>query len=213
LKIFFFYILIFSYALFAQIQPGLDTPFLEKSNLEVFYNLTDSCVLNLITFIPENEEEVILKLNLGNDYSILGNKIISSLQQHDIILSADLENQDAISSAGKEYISVNFVIDNADVKYGEIFRKGFLGDYYIPRNILLSGNFMVKAAGVKYNSFNFNFNDTVRVDEINNLENLSYPFTQGEMPAEPFFSSLLEPVVAIGTAAVAIFLFFSIRSQ
>jgi hypothetical protein len=213
LKVFFFFVLISSNILFAQLQPEPGDKFVQKSNLEIFYFLADSSALNLISFLPANGEEVNLRLNLGSDYSMLGNEIISSLQQHSLKLSGGSGNQDENSPPGTVPVSVNFVIDNANVKYGEMFRKGFLGDYYIPRNIFLSGNFMIQSAGIKYHSFNYNFNDTVKVDEIKDLENLSFPFTRGEIPAEPFFSGLLEPVVAIGTAAVAVYLFFAIRSR
>ena len=55
--------------------------------------------------------------------------------------------------------------------------------------------------------------DTVLFDEIKSLSNSSLPFTKGEAPAEPFFASLWEPVIAVGTAIVTIFLFFTIRSK
>jgi hypothetical protein len=48
---------------------------------------------------------------------------------------------------------------------------------------------------------------------VKSLENQALPFTKGEVPPEPLFSSLLEPAVALGTAAVVIYLFFSIRSK
>jgi hypothetical protein len=40
-----------------------------------------------------------------------------------------------------------------------------------------------------------------------------YNFTKGDVPPEPFFSSLLEPTVAIVTTALAVALFFAIRSN
>jgi len=42
---------------------------------------------------------------------------------------------------------------------------------------------------------------------------MSLPFTRAELPPEPFFSGLLEPAVAIGSAAVAIYLLFAVRSK
>ena len=48
---------------------------------------------------------------------------------------------------------------------------------------------------------------------IKSLENESFPFTKGAVPPEPFLSGLAEPLIAIGTAAVIIALFFSIRSK
>lgn len=211
LKLFFCSLFIFSNTLFSQTNSESIDPPGSKSNLEIFYILTDSSAANLIKNIPGEKKEVILQLNLGNEYSILGNKIISSLQENNFFVSVGSIKHNEVSPQASP--TVNFVIDNAGVQYGEMFRNGFLGDYLIPRKIFLSGNYMVDLKGANYNAFNFNFADTIRVDEIKNLENLSFPFTQGEVPIEPFFSGLLEPVIAIGTAAVAVFLFFSIRSR
>ena len=61
--------------------------------------------------------------------------------------------------------------------------------------------------------YKYNFSDTVALSNINNLQNIAYSFTSPEIPNEPFFSSLLEPTIAIGTAAVAVYLFFNIRSK
>jgi hypothetical protein len=55
--------------------------------------------------------------------------------------------------------------------------------------------------------------DTIKVDDIKNLENISFKFTTGSLPPEPFFSGLFEPVFALGTAAAAVILFFTIRSK
>ena len=213
LKIFLFFLFAFSRIISAQGQWESDHNTAQKSNLEIFYYLADSSASNLLNFIPDKKKEIRLNLNLGNDYSVLGNKIISSLQRHEVLLSAASEKESGALSPGNDPVSINYVIDNAKVKYGEIFRRGFLGDYYIPRNIFLSGNFVINSEDVKYNSFSYTFGDTVRFDDIKSLENSSFPFTQGEVPAEPFFSGLLEPVVAVGTAAVALFLFFTIRSK
>jgi hypothetical protein len=181
-----------------------------RSNLEIFYLLADSSASGIMNNIPENVKKIGLNLNLGNSYSILGNRIVSSLQRNNyIVFMPGLIKED---SAGKGS-QVNYVIDNAGVRYGEMFRRGFLGDYYIPRNIFLSGNFLVNSDETQYRSFIHNFTDTIRVDEINKVENGSFPFTQGDVPAEPFFSGLLEPVIAVGTVAVAVFLFFTIRSR
>ena len=75
-----------------------------------------------------------------------------------------------------------------------------MGNYYI------STNQQVK-------DFNLSTKDTINVEDVEIIEDRSYPFTQGELPAEPFFSSILEPVVAISAAAVTVILFFSVRSK
>ena len=76
----------------------------------------------------------------------------------------------------------------------------------------LSGNYFISNQS-QVKDFKLTVVDTVNVENVQELENRSYPFTQGELPPEPFFSSLLEPIVAIGAAATVIILFFSVRSK
>ena len=108
---------------------------------------------------------------------------------------------------------INYSIDNASVKYGEMERDGFWGDFIMPRKIELGGNYSLSNRIINSQTFNLTYYDTVAVDNVKVIENPSFPFTQGEVPSEPFFSGLFEPVVAIGSAAIAVILFFTIRSK
>lgn len=51
------------------------------------------------------------------------------------------------------------------------------------------------------------------VSDVKNLENISYPFTQAQLPAEPFLASVYEPVIAVGVTAITVILFFTVRSK
>lgn len=56
------------------------------------------------------------------------------------------------------------------------------------------------------------FKDTVWVSDVDALETPGVPATKGAMPSPGLFSSLIEPVVLVGTIAVAIILLFTVRS-
>ena len=177
-----------------------------KTNLELFYELIDSSVSEFSSKLPESSDSIKLKLNLGETYSVFNNQVV-----------------EGIYSSGKHIISernengnrplVNYVIDDVKVEYGEIFRDGFFGDYHIPRNLSLKGNYLIVSDITVMRNFYYSSNDTIRIDEVTNVENESYPFTKGSLPAEPFFSGLFEPLVTLSTTALAIILFFSIRSK
>ncbi|RPI71112.1 MAG: hypothetical protein EHM47_10935 [Ignavibacteriales bacterium] len=173
-----------------------------KTNLDVFYTLVDSTVDIFISRIPQTSDSVKLELTLGSSYSIFGNKIISSLHTSGKYLTED-----------KNAVTINYIMDDAKVAYGEIFRDGFFGDYYIQRKINVRGNFLVSNQSSSYKEFNISYNDSIRYDEVNLVENESYLFTKGQLPPEPFFSGLFEPIVALGTAALAVILFFTVRSK
>ena len=174
-----------------------------KTNLDVFYILVDSSVNDFISQVPQSKDSVELDLNLGESYSIFENKIIADLYSSGKFLA----------EKNKNARHINYIIVDAKLKYGEIFRDGFFGDYFISRKISLKGNYIIKTNSASFKEFNYSFNDTIRYDEIKDVENDSFPFTKGDVPSEPFFSGLFEPVVAIGTAALAVILFFTIRSK
>lgn len=174
------------------------------TNMDRFYIAVDSASSSLVSDLGQTKK-IKLELTLGSFYSVFANPIRGKLLKRGIIIVPDQSVTDSITK-------VNFVIDNCNVEYNQPERKGLFGQYFTERKINLSGNYFISKGSVLKN-FNFALIDTVNVDEIEKLENRSYPFTHSELPAEPFFSSLLEPIVAVGAAAVTIILFFSIRSK
>lgn len=175
-----------------------------KSNLDVFYDLVDSASLKVVNEIPTSSDSVYFNLMLVDDFNIFTNRIISSL-----------------SSTGKKISfidkysnnKINLVIESAEVNYPKIFRKGLFGDYFLKREISLKGNYSLLINNTKNDSFNYFFSDTIKYEKVKEFENLSIPFTQGEIPSEPLFSSIIEPIALIGSAALTVFLFFNIRSK
>lgn len=175
-----------------------------ESNLKQFYSVIDSAS-SLLLIDLGNTKEIKLDLSLGKFYSVLGNQVRSNLLKNGIKL---IDN----SSSDANAVTVNFVIDNCNVVYGQPKRDGFFGDFYTERNIGVSGNYFIpKNQAIK--NFNIVKKDTVQIKDVEEIEDNSYPFTQGEIPPEPFFSSILEPIVAISAAAITIILFFSVRSK
>jgi hypothetical protein len=175
-----------------------------KTNLELFYELVDSSVIEFSGKIPGSYNNIKLELNLGEIYSVFNNRIVAKVHS---------TNKNIIKDNNKNIPSVNYVIDEVKVEYGETFRDGFFGDFYIPRNLYLKGNYLIVSDTTLVNNFYYSLNDTIKFDEITQVENGSYPFTKGNPPAEPFFSGLLEPIIALSTTALAIILFFTIRSK
>ena len=176
-----------------------------KDNLEIYYSLIDSSGINIVNHLPASSKNLDLNLNLGKDYTLFQNHLESIFYKYGYSIDSKNLNDNETK--------INYVLDKAQVKYGDIFRDGFFGSYLLPRKIEVSGNYSIKNNSFIYKEFRYNYLDTVKVDSVKTLENSSYSFTQGNVPAEPFFSSLFEPIVAIGTAAIAVFLFFTIRSK
>ena len=177
-----------------------------KTNLDVFYSLTDSLVAKINSEIPSGEKKILLTLNLGQNYSLFSN----SIKEKFIKNGKEILNQppDELNIP-----TVDIVMEGAGVEYGEMFRSGFFGTHYIQRYSTIFGNYLQSFSEKGKQEFEITILDTVKVEDINSLENASYPFTQAAVPPEPFVSGLAEPLIAIGTAALVIVLFFTIRSE
>ncbi len=173
----------------------------QKSNLSVINELVDSSVAKAVTFIPDSIKDINLE-QMSGPFAVFNSEIISGLSKRGYHLVS-----------GENSFSMQVIIKDAVTSYGEIYRDGFLGDYYVPRKLTLSGNYNFSGKKIFTEEFNYALQDTVKTDSISSLENSGYPFTQGKLRAEPFFSGILEPVIAVGTAALAVILFFTIRSK
>ena len=177
-----------------------------KSNLEILYSLNDSLVHQIISELPNRNIPVELKLILGESFSVFSNHIQNEFIKRGYKLVKPVENE-------LNMARINIVMENAGVEYGETGKDGWFGDYFIPRTVSIEGNYFNSLSAKGLKEFRISVVDTVIVANISELQNESFPFTKGEIPAEPFFSSLWEPVIAISVAAAAVLLFFSVRSK
>jgi len=177
-----------------------------KTNLNIFKELVDSSVTSFVNKLPKNENQINLKLELGVSYSFFKNRILNDLTLKGIKVTV-------YPSFKKNIAKINYAIEEMKVNYSEIDRDGMFGDFLMPRKLSLKGSYSIDKKNIFTKNFNYTFLDTVNVKVVKSLENESYPFTKGEIPTEPFFSSITEPVIAIGSAALAVILFFTIRSK
>jgi hypothetical protein len=172
----------------------------------MLYSLSDTLTAQLVREIPNGKERIRLKVNLGNAYSIFANQIRRGFTENGIEIMSSDTNITNLSE-------INIVMDNAGVEYGDLDRSGLFGDYYALRTVFISGNYFTSSSVNPLSDYFLSVTDTIWVKDINTLENESFDFTKGQIPTEPFFLSIWEPVIAIGIAAAVIILFFSIRSQ
>jgi len=191
-----FIVIIFPFFVFGQ----------TKTNISIYNELVDSSVISLINNLPIGEKEINLKLELGESYSFFQNRILYDLNEKKIKVNL-------FPTLIEGNSRVNYVLEELNVEYSDIEREGLFGEFMMPRELTLKGNFNISKENIFTKNFNYTFLDTVNVKAVNDIENGSYSFTKGEMPSEPFFSSITEPVIAISSAAVAIILFFTIRSK
>lgn len=191
-RLFLFLFLLNAYSVFGQ----------AKSNLEVFFAQIDSVGMEFKNIIAEKNSAIKINFHSSTEYSILENRLTSYL----------IKNGFKLTQEPGLSLNIDFIITDAIVRYKDSFRDGLFGDILVERNILLKGNLLIPDNSFSQD-FSFFYEDNVKYEEINEIENRAYPFTQNNRPPEPFFSSLLEPVIAVGAAATAVILFFTIRSK
>ncbi len=179
-----------------------------KTNLEIIKNLIDKSVQVIAKDTNfKNYNKLVVEFVAAKDYEILQTEVISELQKNGV----QLFGKNKIADLPK----LTYTLNNAKVSYKDIFKDGILGTYLVERESNLNGSFFFEKNNMigKVNKFNFSVLDTVMYDDVKKLENIAYQFSSAELPNEPFFSSLLEPAIAISSAAIAVYLFFSLRSN
>lgn len=171
-----------------------------KSNLEISEELVNKSVNDLQ--IEIDVEELRFKSNLSGDFKILENSFMNSVK--------------------KKYSSAVFVNDNFHfsysiseiaVRYENSFQENLFGEYFCKRKITLQGSWFDSESNQPLKNFSIASTDTISIELIDEVENQSITFTKGENPATPIWSSIYEPVIIVGAAATAVYLFFTVRSK
>lgn len=177
----------------------------KKTNLEIVDSLLGLSVSQISNTFQNKEQNYKFQFNSPEDYIALSNSILEKLQKNGFKFSTEVEQSEIL----------NYSIKNISVGYPEMFRDGIFGNYLVNRKIYFEGSFYLSANGKlgEVENFVYDVSDTLALDDINSVQNIAYGFTSPEIPNEPFFSSIIEPAIAIGTAAVAVYLFFNVRSK
>ena len=177
-----------------------------KTNLNVVDQLVEKTVTEIKGALPGESNNLEFNYYSSEEMMILKSSFVSSLLKNGYKIIAD---------GNKESSKLELTLNSVDVNYTDTFRDGLFGNYLVERKIDLTGNYFISKDGKISDVVEFENTslDTLDYELIQTVENRALPFTRSELPAEPFFSSLLEPAIAIGAAAVTIYLFFTVRSK
>ncbi|MCS7053544.1 MAG: hypothetical protein NZM09_07385 [Ignavibacterium sp.] len=173
-----------------------------SSNLDIFRNLTDSLTNKIFESLRYKTTSIQIISQENNQLNYLNDQIRSNFIKNNLMVRTG-EDVD-------EILILNF--SEASVEYPELFKEHIFGKYFLTRKITLSGIVILLK---KSETFDFNFTslDTIEYSEYSKFENKLLPFTIGQPPKEPFFSNLIEPIIAISATATAVILFFTVRSK
>lgn len=102
-------------------------------------------------------------------------------------------------------------------KYVKIFTDDLIGTKKVEREVLVSYELDLiekKSSSIIYHQkFNKKHKDNFGLDKLSLIEDRRYLFSQSNLPEESFLNQLLYPSIIIIASAVAIILFFTIRSN
>ena len=111
---------------------------------------------------------------------------------------------------------VRFGIEQIGVTYTNARRTWVFGEQVMDRAVQIAGTVKIVDQGsgaiLASQPFVSAVRDTVPVVGIEYLESPGIPATHSVPPSAGLFSSLIEPVVLIGSVAVAVYLLFSVRN-
>ncbi|MCF6269010.1 MAG: hypothetical protein L3J41_04815 [Melioribacteraceae bacterium] len=175
-----------------------------RTNLELLNSLVDSSALSISSKLSDSTFEYNVEYQTVAEYSALNKRFENSLVRSGITVSFDKGNN-----------KISYSILRASVNYSDLFKDGLLGGYLLERKFILSGEYAIKNSStvLSADTFYYTITDTIPYNSLNFVENNSLPFTKSSVPSEPFFPSMLEPIVAITAVVVTVVLFFTVRSN
>jgi hypothetical protein len=175
------------------------------TNLEIFQKLS-----------YQVGDSVAVFLNQGDSVRVIVRPIESAWYVEGVIRQVFSEKGHfpVQSSTARNEVELGLV--KAQVEYANVRRAGPFSSKIVDRT--LSVEFLVKVVDNRSGeilvstTFVKSAIDVVEMSDVERLENSGIPATHGVLPEEGFFSTFLEPLVAIGAMAVAVYLLFHVRS-
>ena len=113
-------------------------------------------------------------------------------------------------------VNAEFGIADLHVSYDHLRREHFLGARVVDRTVGVTLHARItdtlEASPAMTEERTGTAIDTVEVSDLDRLEASTLRETHGVLPAEGFFENLAEPLIVLGTVAVAVVLLFTVRS-
>jgi hypothetical protein len=190
--------------------------------------------------VSENDPEIISNLNIAdrlieesllevaNELAVLGIDKLYSIEINGQKGSKEYFDQKTrqifsgyriIYDTGHDSVNYNIYIREAVItpRYNRIFTSSFLGTRRVEREILVKFDARIENAADKKvifeKKFVKRFKDDFDLDKQLFIEDRRFEFTNAQLPEEGFLNRIIVPAVVILASAVAIILFFTIRSK
>ncbi len=184
------YVIVFTWAADAQV----------KTNMQLFEALMDSSVIKMENDLKYSKSDSVICI-LPSETQTLSAYTLASVKKH----------TRSNPAGNTESRNIIFTIEDIQIQYPEIGKYSFLGDNFLVRKATLKGSIYTSSRSDSLSHIVYAVTDTIPLSERENVEFQNSKFTTAPLPAEPFFSSLLEPVVGVAAIAVTTYLLFTVR--
>ena len=175
------------------------------TNLELIQTLSRQVADTIRTYVKP-----------GDSVSVAVRPMETAWYVSGVIVQAMIDGGRITTQSPLARYEVDVGLFTAQVTYTNTRRKSLFGSRILDRTVRVEFNAKVvdKASGaiLLNDKFTTSAADIVEVSDVDKLENAGIPATHGVLPSEGFFSTILEPLVAMGAVAVAVYLLFHVRS-
>ncbi|MBI4546513.1 MAG: hypothetical protein HY707_00930 [Ignavibacteriae bacterium] len=190
----------------------IDTPKQIKTNLEAMQDLISEIANEIANRSHLSQgDSITINVHSGEESWIGMEAITSTLQSR----GYHIFSQVTLSDEQQYLLSV--ISMHYRVRYTDMFREGLIGTKKVKRNVLGSVTCQILNTGSSEVLFSGTlskeFEDTVLVADIPNLELGSAKSTHAELPSESFLDRFAQPLIIIGATGVAVYLLFQVRSK
>lgn len=183
----------------AQDMPALAT------NLEVYRLLAGRIAEKLGANLPERSSVLIHVYPKENGW-YLETGLYEGLRNRNLI---------TVGSDSFDYVA-EFHVQDSGIRYVNPRRDGVFGEKTVERKIDLNITGKLRRqhpeSVVAFEEYREEQVDTISIGDIERVENPLIQVSRGSQESEGFFSTILEPVVLLGSIGVAVFLLFHVRS-
>jgi hypothetical protein len=171
-----------------------------KTNMQLFEALIDSSIINMENDLSYSKSDSVICI-LPSEAQTLSAYTLASVKKHTILHSA----------ANAAPRSIVYTIEDMQIQYPEIGKYSFFGDNFLVRKATLKGSVYTSTFSDSLRHISYAVTDTIPLSERGNVELQNNKLTTAPLPAEPIFSSLLEPVIGVAAIAVTTYLLFTVR--
>jgi len=200
------------------VSGGNDMHGSTKTNLEVLQTILVKLSKDIAAQSKfEGGDRVAVRIQPADDSWLVGQSLTAALRELGAqVFSDSLPKGDQLARATTPRYSVNAMIVNMQIHYDTPFHDGIFGPEKVRRTAAVSLAYQSSDDETKEirssRTLSQDDVDTVLVGEIATLEQPALKSTHAILPDENAMDRFLEPLIIVGTTAVAVYLFFHIRS-